>query len=345
MEARDPSGVPACTRLLCASQWAPEGSAIQAMLAWRQHWLQHAEATGMRTALLYVAGWLVQWHEGAADVVDAQWRHLRDGGEGRAARLLHRSEGEATLLAGVQVASLHASEGSADVARRLRAIERQGQQGPRLEPVALWQALCAPCQLAPPGSLGFAGRRDLVAVASEDNEAVDLVRHLALDRGLRIAYQRYAGTDLNRADVGASYLDVAHEAHAVTRLHALPRRSLVASVPMLGLRDVNTMVLLLGSNLARAETLLEDAKRLLQSLPRPPAVVVACACPQVRGLALLAMQGVARARVVEVEAGGIGRNCASLVSELVALRERGFTPAFVPAGTAANRSPQAARAA
>lgn len=345
MKERDPHGVPACTRLLCASQWAPEGSAIQAMLAWRQHWLRHAEATGMRTALLYVAGWLVQWHEGTPEVVDAQWRHLRDENPGRAARLLHRSEGAATLMAGVQVASLHASEGPADVARRLRAIEREGAQGPMLEPVQLWQALCAPCQLAPPGTLGFAGRRDLVAVASEDNEAVELVRHLAQDRGLRIAYQRYAGTDLHRADVGASYLDVAQETPAVTRLHALPRRSLVASVPMLGLRDVNAMVLLLGSNLARAETLLEDAKHLLQALPRPPAVVVACSCPQVRGLALLAMQDVAGVRVVDVESGGVGRSCTRLVSELVALRERELTPAFAPAGTAASRNRPAAQAA
>lgn len=345
MDALDPLDVAACTRLVCASQWAPQGSAIQAMLAWRQHWLQHAERTGMRTGLLYVAGWLVQWHEGTAEVVDAQWLHLREDARERAARLLHRSEGAATLLAGVQVVSLHASEGPSDVARRLRAIEREGQQGATAEPVDLWQALCAPCQLGRPGSLGFAGRCDMVAVASEDNEGVDLLRQVAQDRGLRIAYQRYAGTDLTRADVGASYLDVALEGSAVTRLHALPRRSLVASVPMLGLRDVKTLVLLLGSNMVRAETLLQDARRLLEVLPRPPAVVVACSCPHVRGMAVLALAGVAGAQVVDVQGGDAGRSCAALVSDLVALRERELRPASAPAGTAANLNLRAGRAA
>lgn len=345
MKESDPPGDPACTRLLCASQWAPDGSAIQAMLAWRQHWLQHAETTGMRTALLFVAGWLVQWHEGAPEVVDAQWQHLRQGSPERAPRLLHRSEGAATLLAGVQVASLHGAEGTSDVARRLRAIEREGQQGAAQEPLELWQALCAPCQLAPPGSLGFADRHDMVAVASEDNEGVDLLRQVAQDRGLRIAYQRYAGTDLARGDVGASYLDVAEEGGAVTRLHALPRRALVATVPLLGLRDVRTMVLLLGSNMARADVLLQDARRLLEVLPRPPAVVVACSCPHVRGMAVLALAGVAGAQVVDVQAGDAGRSCAALVSDLVALRERELRPACAPAGTAANRSLRAERAA
>lgn len=343
MKPRDPQGDPACIRLLCASQWSPEGSAIQAMLAQREHWLRHAHVTGLRTALLYVAGWLVQWHEGTAEAVDEQWRQLRDGSAGRAVRLLHRSEGPSVLQAGVQVTSLHAAEGPADVARRLRSVERESQEAP-LEPVDLWHALCAPCQLGRPGSLGFA-RRDMVAVASEDNEAVDLLRVLAQDRGLRIAYQRYAGTDLRRADVGASYLDVALEENAVTRVHALPRRSLVASVPMLGLRDVKVMVLLLGTNMERASTLLDEAKRLLTVLPRPPAVVVACTDPQVRGLAQMAIGEVPGAQVVDIENRTPGRGCAELVSQLVALREGGLRPASAPAGTAANQILRAARAA
>ena len=316
---------PECTRLLCASQWAPEGSAIEAMLAQRALWLRRNAETGVRTALLYVSGWLVQWHEGNAEAVEAEWLRVRALSPGRAVRQLHRSQGRASLRAGVQIASLHAAESAGDVARRLRALERDSASQ---EPVVLWQALCAPCQLAPAGTAAL-GRRDLVAVASEDNEAVDLLRLLAEEKGLRIAYQRYAGTDLQRADVGASYLDVPLEESGITRLHALPRRALLASMTMLGLRDVRQLVLLLGSHEQRARTVLAEATHWLQDLAPPTAVLVSCPCPKVRALALESLASVPGAQVVAIDAGDPVRAHAGLVAELVARRdERDFQDGF-----------------
>jgi len=337
------AGTEGCSRLLCAIQWAPEDSALEAMLAQRPHWLQRHADTGVRTALLYASGWLVQWHEGPAAAVDAEWQRVRSLSRQRAVRLLHRSRGEAALLAGVQIASLHAADSAGDVGRRLRALEHQGSER---EPVALWQALCAPCQLAPRG-IAAVGRRDLVAVTSEDNEAVDVLRLLAQEAGLRIAYQRYAGTDLQRADVGASYLDLPQARDAVTRLHALPRRALVASTPMLGLRDVRHLVLLLGRHEQRARTLLAEAGPWLQGLPNPVAVVVASPCPRVRQLALESLAAVPGAQVLALDDVDPVRARAGLVSELVArcAARPAVTPASWPAGTAAIPSPPRRQAA
>jgi hypothetical protein len=111
MNKRVDGDQPECTRLLCASQWAPEGSAIEAMLAQRGHWLRRNAETGVRTALLYVSGWLVQWHEGSAEAVEAEWLRVRALSAGRAVRVLHRSLGCASLRRADRVAACRGERG------------------------------------------------------------------------------------------------------------------------------------------------------------------------------------------------------------------------------------------
>jgi len=264
-----------CTRLMCASQWFPLDSAVSALLAGRRSFLQRHERTGLRTGLLHASGWLVRWYEGSGEAVAEEWQRLQSDPHVHGLRLLHRSQGAGALRDGVQFATLHAGDDIEVVARRLRGVARERSQGWDAEPAEIWQALAAPCLLAHPGSLGFVGRRDLVAIASEDNEAYESVRALARASRRRVAYQRFAGSELERADLGAAYVDLALENTVVTRVHALPRRSLATSVPMVGLRDVECLLVLLGAREPRAQALLAQARELLASLPRPPAVVVA----------------------------------------------------------------------
>lgn len=314
-----------CARLLCASQWLTDGSAIQSMLSDRGEWVQRTQASGVRTALLYASSWLVQWHEGPAEAVEAEWMRVRSHPLFRAARLLHRSTGPATLAEPVQLASLHAAEGAGDVARRLRAIERENGQGSTADPAGVWQALCAPSRLLPAGTL-VPDRCDVLALASEDNEAVELLRQLALEKDLPMAYQRYAGSELHRGDVGAAFLDLAVDGAPATRLHAMPRRALAGGLAMLGLRDVGTLLLLLGSEKERAGALLAQVERLLPALQRPPAVLVASRCPYARDAALrrLVVAAGPRGSVMDV---GTGTPATSpVVAELLLLRARGLAP-------------------
>lgn len=307
-----------CARLLFASQWLTEGSAIQAMLSRRAEWVQRTQASGVRTALLYASSWLVQWHEGPVAAVQAEWERVRSHPLLRAARVLHRSSGAPALAEPVQLASLHASESPGDVARRLRAIERENGQGWAADPAGVWQALCAPCQLRPAGNIGFLDRRDLLAVVSEDNEAVDLARLLATEQELPLAYQRYAGSELHRGDVGTAFLDLSLDGGPATRLHALPRRALAGGLAMLGLRDVRTLLLLLGSDGERSAALLAQVERVLPALPRPPVVLVASRCPYARDAALR------RLPAADVGSGPVPG--APLLTELLALRLRVDAP-------------------
>jgi hypothetical protein len=252
-------------RVMWARHWAPQGSAIEAMLRLRADLLRRAEATGLRTALLYSAGWQVEWVEGREPAAEAEWTRARAAG----AWLLHRSHGPRVLADPVQVASLHAGEKPTDVARRLHQLARECEQGWDAEPWEVWQALSAPCRWGRVLPEVAVARRDVLALASDDNAAVDLLRLLAQASQAGVAYQRYAGSDLARGDVGAAYVDAPSGTSGVTRVQALSRRALAHGVTILGLRNVVRMVVLLGRDAHRGQALLEEVRRLLQRLARP----------------------------------------------------------------------------
>ena len=318
-----------CMRLLVASQWAPGQSAVGALLARRREWLQRAGQSGVRTALLYASGWLVQWHEGSEGAVAAEWQRVRDDPLLRNARLLHSSAGPAVLQAPVQLTSLHGLETPADVARRLHALAHEQEQGWVADPAHIWQALGAPCRLGRVGVLGRVGPRELLAVAGEDNEAVDLVRLLAQDHGVPVAYQRYADDNLERRDVGAAYADVPREGNRVTRVQALPRRALVGGAPLLlGVSQIDRLLVMLGADGRRGRALLAEIAQLLHTLRRPPEVQLVCRCPGALRHATDALDRVPGLRYAIVAAPGTARFGADLAEEMLdAGAERACSPA------------------
>lgn len=308
----------AFTRLLCATHRAPAGSAVEALLAQRAPLLQRANSTGVQTALLFTAGWLVHWLEGPHEAVHEAWEQLSRKSGARRPILLHRSRGPSTLGEPVQIASLQAERGS-DVARRLHSIAREHEEGWTAEPLEIWQALSAPCLNQGNGSLGFVGRRQVLAVASDDNEAVDLVRSVALHAGALVAYQRYAGSELQRGDVGAAYADLASTLTTTIRVQALSRRALAAGVRLLGLGHVERLVLLVGTERTRARAVLTEAARLLRTLAHPPVIHLVSPCDATRELAAGALQALAAAQHVVVEVS----SCASAtVSSVLAALAR-----------------------
>jgi hypothetical protein len=291
----------ACARLLCATYRPPAGSAVEALLAQRAPLLQRAASIGVHTALLFTAGWLVHWLEGPPEAVHEAWEQLSRHGGARAPILLHRSRGSSGLGEPVQIASLQAEQGS-DVARRLHSIAREHEERWTAEPLEIWQALSAPCLLAGNGSLGFVGRRQVLALASDDNEAVELVRSVAHAAGTRVAYQRYAGSELQRGDVGGAYADIPGTLTTTIRVQALSRRAMAAGIRLLGLGHVERLVLLVGRERVRARAVLTETARLLRTLDHPPVIHLVSPCDATRELAAGALQALAAAQHVVVEA-------------------------------------------
>lgn len=278
-----------CTRLLCAAPWTPPGSAVQELLQGRRDWLTRHALGGVRTALLHTSGWLLRWFEGTAFAVEAEWQRLRADPACRQLRVLHCSEGRPLLGPAVQVVSVHGGDSGTAFVRRMQAVEREGAQGLRVDPIDVWHALGAPAAAALPGTVGLIARRDVVVMGSEDNEAVDVIRLLAQVSGDCVVYQRYAGSAPERGDVGAAYVDVSMERSLATRVHALPRRAPGPGCTLLGLRNVQCVVLLLGAHVQRSRVAVLEAMRVMASLPLAPAVVVASRCPDISDAAVAAL--------------------------------------------------------
>jgi hypothetical protein len=301
-----------CHRLLCAIPRRATGSAVESLLAQRGPLLEHAAVSGIRTALLFTAGWLVHWLEGPADAIEDAWLDLGRTSGAHRPLLLNRSRGSGVLDQPVQIASLQAERGP-EVGQRLHAISREHEERWSTEPLEIWQALSAPCLLDTTCSVGYVGRRQVVAVASDDNGAIDLVRSLAGVAGARVAYQRYAGSELQRADVGAAYADLAATRTVTIRVQALSRRAMAPGVRLLGLGHVQHLVLLVGTERTRARAVLQETARLLRALPRAPMIHIVSPCEATRAISAHALQALAANEHVKLETSA----CASATMSAV----------------------------
>ena len=266
---------PGCVRLIGAGLWSRTGSAVEHLLSLRPELARANDAQGLRCALLHTSGWLVQWIEGPAEAVDVAWKTAQQDSALRGTRLLHRSIGEAKLTQPVHIATLHGKERVTDVARRLHGVERQAALGLRVEPYEIWEYLSAPCRFDQTDTLTSVRRRDLVAITSEDNESIDLLRTIAERSSSAVTYQRFAEGAAGGGDVGAAYADIVF-GRSITRLQALSRRALSQRLVRLGLSNLHCLVLLLGSRTPDAANLnlVESAAGLLAEAPCPSVQVV-----------------------------------------------------------------------
>jgi hypothetical protein len=303
--------------MLGASEWRQPGSAVEAMLRLRPRLLQQAIANGVRTALLSSQGWLVQWHEGPAAAITTQ-RDAMQAEFGLASpRLLHGSHGPGVLTEPVQLASLQMSDPHGDMLRRLQYLQRQHEDGWDAEPMQVWQSLCAACQLPGAWRPGLVGAREVVALVSEDNEAVELLRGLASEFGARVAYQRYAGSDLQRRDVGAAYVDIEAGAALRTRVQALSPRALGTGIQLLGLGRIDRFVLLVNPQSAQHSSLLADVARLVSRLPARPWMHLMCPCPASRAWATQELRAACGAAVLPLDAPCSGYPAVDALHELL----------------------------
>jgi hypothetical protein len=264
---------PPSLRFVGASLWALEGSFMQEMLGARAWFRKVHESTGVRMAFLCTGSWLVQWYEGAPEAATRAWAMAQEHGAHRNLRLLHRSRGPLYLPQPVHIASLHDGAKPTDVARRLHALEREHTLGWRTEPIDIWKALSAPTTLRGVDAADAVARRNVVALTSEYNECVDVLKALADRCNAITVYQRFAGAELRSPDVGAAYVDLPATGY-VTRIHALSRAALAQPMARQGVRDAQRLVLVVGSRPHAAQALAEQVANCLCDEAIAPRITV-----------------------------------------------------------------------
>jgi hypothetical protein len=307
-------GVHQVHRLMGASLCQMPGSVVERLLAMRKDISRFNAARGLRTALLYSGGWLVQWHEGPAASVEQAWvRSQAQPGHGHH-RMLHRSAGASTLVRRLHIASLHSQEKSSDVARRFYEVQRRlGRHG---EPAQVWQCVSAPCLIDPDVTLAASARCHLVAVTSELTESMELIKSIAERRRVPVSYQRFADGEARNGDAGAAYVDIATEGQ-MTRLHAISRRALEDGMVRLSLRGMRCLLLLLGDRTVSAGRLGMAAKNLLERFNERPAVRLLGPCRETTKAVAASLAGMHGLDIHEIDAG-VGRGRVDTVLRMIA---------------------------
>ena len=243
-----------CLRLVGTSFWPGAGSPMDHLLGLRRRLLQVAYAPGVCVAVLHRAQWLLHWLEGPPAEAESAWQRMQALPELEAVRLLHRSLGAPALQEPVHVAAVVRGESPQQVANQLAALA--GDAAPQREPLDLWHDLAAPAAVAPHASV--------VLASAQEQDALDLLRHLAQAHRARIVYQRFADSDLARIDSGAAYADFGGPADSPVRMQVLSRRGLDHALVRGGLPPVHTIVLLPGTQEDRAARLVESVRSLLR---------------------------------------------------------------------------------
>ena len=250
-----PEATSSTLRLACASYWPSTGSPLGHLLGLRQRLLRAVTACGVRVAVLHRAQWLLHWVEGAPGAVDMAWQRIQRMPELEASRLLHRSFGPQTLNQPLHIAAVFRKEWPEQVGRRIAQLAHFPPPG--AEPACIWNALAAPAQVPPCGSMVIASARE--------HDDVDLLRRLAQRHDGEVVYRRFAGADPAQFDSGAAYADFAGPCRCSVRVHVLSRRCLRNELVLGELANVRDLVLLLGSRASLCQLLAQAAVELLRT--------------------------------------------------------------------------------
>lgn len=244
-------------RLLYASLCCVRGSVFEEMHRIRDHALPRNVADGVCVALLYQAGWFMEWMEGPRAGVQAAMRRIATDPRHRNLRIVHHSRGPRRLTQPWSMAFRSDDERPVDFERRLKALPaKANQEG--LEPASVWRRLSMP--LKGPDA---AGRVDgelyqrVMVCSARGTESFELVRWLGQAYRCKVTSQRLAGADTRARDVATDYVDLDGDAGPMLRrVVAMARNGLQIGLFQAFLPDYSHMVLLLCGDRKHDEDLI-----------------------------------------------------------------------------------------
>ncbi|HMA06589.1 MAG TPA: BLUF domain-containing protein [Ramlibacter sp.] len=230
-------------RLLYASECRVLGSVFEEMHRIRDHALLRNVTDDVYAALLYQAGWFVEWLEGPAQGIDAVLRRTANDPRHGKLRVLHRSRGTRRLTQPWSMAFRQDEEQAAQFERRVKAVSTQ----PAPDPATVWRRLSMPVQAE--GVAGGAGSdryQRVMVCAARGTLSFELVRWLGQVYGSKVTSLRLAGAMANSRDVASDYVDLDGGRGAVLRrVVATARNGLQIGLLQAFLSDYSHIIVLL----------------------------------------------------------------------------------------------------
>jgi hypothetical protein len=247
----------AVDRLLYVSLCCVQGPVFEEMHRIRQHALQRNVADGVYAALLYQAGWFLEWMEGPPAGVQAVMRRLAGDRRHRNLRIVHHSRGPRRLTQPWSMAFRHDLDQPVEFERRLQALPaKTNQQG--MEPASVWRRLSMPLKgsgaTAPPEDERY---QRVMVCSARGTESFELVRWLGQAYDCKVTSQRLAGAETRVRDVATDYVDVGGAGAMLRRVVAMARNGLQIGLFQAFLPDYSHMILLLCGDRKHDEDLID----------------------------------------------------------------------------------------
>ena len=239
-------------RLLYASLCCVDGPVFEEMHRIRDHALQRNAADEVYVALLYQAGWFMEWMEGPTAGIQALMRRVARDPRHRDLRLLHLSRGQRRLTQPWSMAYTQEHEKTDDFARRAIALREKRRQQPS-DPASVWRRLSMP--------LNKAGAADSVendcfqrvmVCSARGTESFDLVHWLGQVHQCTVRSHRFAGAQAHARDIATDYVDLeGSTGEVVRRVVAMARNGLHIGLTQAFLPDYSHLIVLLSGESKR----------------------------------------------------------------------------------------------
>lgn len=258
-------------RIVYASESTVHHAVYSEMECIRASALRNNVPAGIHTALLYQAGWFVQWKEGPGDAMQQLMARVEADPRHRNLRIVHSSRGPRLLSGPWSMAMAHAGDTHDDMAERVLRARRRLLEGRPYAPPAVWRQLTTPmthpssAQQAEPDAF----QRVLVC-ASKGESSFALVHWLAAHYGQPAVHRRFAGD--KGLDVGTDYIDYENDEGAA-RVIAMARNGVALPLTRAFLPDYSQLVLLLSGERELDLQLLGRVADACADVVLPPAVI------------------------------------------------------------------------
>ena len=259
-------------RLLCASQCCAQGPVFEVMQRIRQRALLRNRADDVHAALLYQAGWFVEWMEGPAAGIDAVLARAKGEPHHRDLRVFHRSSGPRRLTQPWSMAFRQGDERQGlAFGHRVAALTGPGPHH-GLEPAALWRRLSMPLEDARHGTrLESDDYQRVMVCSARGTRSFELVRWLGQTYRSPVIHQRLAGSHDAVQDVANDYLDIeAGDGKMLRRVVAMARKGLQIGLFQAFLGDYSHVILLLCGDAGHDRDLVQIVRAACAQLAERP---------------------------------------------------------------------------
>lgn len=231
-------------RVVCVSECRVLGSVFDEMHRIRERALPRNQADKVYAALLYQAGWFVEWIEGPTAGVDSVIRRAAGEPHHSNLRVLHRSRGPRRLTQPWSMAFRQDGDQTADFAARVALLASSARE--QLEPTQVWRRLSMPHSA---GAADCNAYQRVMVCSARGTRSFELVRWLGQAYGCHVTTQRLAGANEKMQDVANDYLDLPARRGAMPRrVVAMARNGLQIGLFQAFLADYSHVVLLLSGD-------------------------------------------------------------------------------------------------